>query len=80
MSVSPTLSVSLPKTLLRVSQATGFGSMIFFPDFGGSTIYARTLVAELGREISCLTVRFAPDLIEQLQNRCILRGFRLPGF
>jgi thioesterase domain-containing protein len=66
MSVSPTLSAPLPKTLARVSKAAGQGSVVFFPDFGGNTFYARPLVAELGSQIDCLALRFAMSMIEEL--------------
>ncbi len=66
MTFPPTPSRSLPKTLARVSKAAGQGSVVFFPDFGGNTLYARPLVAELGSQIDCLALRFATSMIEEL--------------
>ena len=57
---------SLPVTITRVSTGADVGSLVFFPDFGGSTLYARHLIAELGKEIRCLALRLAPDMIENL--------------
>ena len=70
MTFLPTPSRSLPKTLARVSKAAGQGSVVFFPDFGGNTLYARPLVAELGSQIDCLALRFEGDEAKGSRIRC----------
>ena len=60
------LTASLPLTLFRMSGSKRAGTLLFFPDIGGNTIYARPLVQDLGHNVLCLGVRFAPDMIEAL--------------
>ncbi|MEO6300828.1 MAG: thioesterase domain-containing protein, partial [Paracoccaceae bacterium] len=44
------------------------GSLVIFPDFGGNTFYARTLVRQLSRDVTCYVMRFSPDMVDRLDR------------
>lgn len=54
--------------MTRVDQA---GTLIFFPDFGGNSLYARPLVRLLGGSISCFGTRFSADMVQSLETLSI---------
>jgi thioesterase domain-containing protein len=57
------IASGLPQTVFGMTQAGSAGTLLFFPDFGGNTLYARPLVRLLGEQVSCYGLRFAPDMI-----------------
>ncbi|MGI1661763.1 thioesterase domain-containing protein [Palleronia sp. KMU-117] len=55
----------LSPILHRLTDADRPGSLVVFPDFGGNTIYARSLVSSLASTLSCYALRLPADLITE---------------
>ncbi len=53
----------LPRTLFRIASAGSGGTIVFFPDFGGSVFYARPLVAHLSGVATCIGTKLDRDLV-----------------
>lgn len=78
MNMSPLAPASLPATLSVANVADPAGSLVFFPDFGGNTLYARNLIRPLARDVTSYCLRFAPDMtarLDQLSVEDIARRF-----
>lgn len=71
MNASLPAEAALPESLRRLNVAEGAGSLVFMPDFGGNTIYARPLVTELAADCSCYAVQLTPELVSSLPGLSI---------
>ena len=58
----------LPQTVFAMKHLGREGTLLFFPDFGGNNLYARPLVAQLSKEISCYGLRFSADMIRSFHG------------
>ena len=61
----------LPQTVFGMNRPSQEGTLLFFPDFGGNNLYARPLVAQLSKEISCYGLRFSADMIKSFDDLSI---------
>ena len=61
----------LPQTVFGMNNPSQEGTLLFFPDFGGNNLYARPLVAQLSKEISCYGLRFSADMIKSFHDLSI---------
>ena len=64
----PVAKVVLPPTLVQMHRGVGQGTLVFFPDFGGNTIYARPMVTALGLAVSCCAMRLSVDMVAALDT------------
>jgi thioesterase domain-containing protein len=46
-------------------------NLVFFPDYGGNTFYARTLMPHLGKRHSTYSLKFSPLVMERLHELSI---------
>jgi thioesterase domain-containing protein len=58
----------LPPTLVRLSEASSKGVVIFLPDVGGNVIYARELVLALKGDCALYGACLSEDMAEQLPS------------
>ncbi len=61
----------MPPTLYVMSPSDRGGTLLFFPDFGGNTLYARPIVQNLSKNVTCIGVRFSPEMINSLEQSTI---------
>ena len=56
------------RTIFPISKARVGPSLFFFPDQGGTSFYAKKLVAKIDSEFACYGIKFDPKLLERFST------------